>query len=102
MKAASPGDPRRPATVAAIEKERLSRRDRFGLRGPDDEALDVRVGLQTLLVLLRDEIQAAGTELRVVDGRQRVEDRPVERPPHFERDIGRGLFADLLKDDRRL
>ena len=70
----------------------------LALRVPDEEAVHMRIRLESLFVLLRDEIEPPGAEIRVIDGRQGVEDRAVERAPQFRRDVGGGLLADLVQD----
>ena len=67
-------------------------------RAPGEEAIDVRVGLEPLGELLRDQVEAAGPQFRVVHRREGVEDRAVERPAQLDGDVGGGLLGDLPDD----
>lgn len=85
----------RELAAAAVEQHvaGTARRPR-----PGQETVDVRVRLEPAREVLRDEVEAAGSELGMVDRRQRVEDRPLDGPPDLDGDVGGRLFRQLAHD----
>jgi hypothetical protein len=85
--------------AVAAEEQHLARRAPLGGRVPDDKAVDVGIGVQTGGIMPGDQVEAAITQLGVVDRGQRVEDRAVENTVQLCGDIRRRLLTELPLDD---
>ncbi len=88
----------RESPVAAVE-DGFAGSSPLGFGVPDEEPIDVRVGLEAGSVLLRDEIEAAGAQLGMIHRGQRVEHGTVEDLVQFGGDVTRRLLAELAEDD---
>ncbi len=88
--------------AAAREEQGLAGCLEVGLRAPHEEPFDVGVGGKTVGELARHQLEAAGLELRMIHGGERVEHRALERMPGLDDDVVGGLLRDLPQDDRRL
>ena len=96
----SSGD--RTVLVRAIDEHDFTWGCGLGVVAPDEEAIDMWVGVEPLAELAGHEIETAGAKLRMIDRGQRVEDGAIERAARLDRDVTRRLFRHLFEDDRGL